>query len=76
MNKLTQLLTGKDGVTHDIARWSWIFSLLGVFSATICNSLQGHEVDLTSLGTAIAAVVSAHGAAIWAKKDTEPGANS
>lgn len=67
------LFTGRDGETQDIARWSWAFSLLGILAATTANFIHGHAIDLVALGTAIGAVVGAHGAALWAKKDTEPG---
>lgn len=73
--QVNDLFTGKDGETQDIARWSWAFSLFGILAATAANSLHGHAIDLIALGTAIGAVVGAHGAALWAKRDTEPGCN-
>lgn len=73
--QVNDIFTGKDCETHDIARWSWAFSLFGILAATAANFLHDHEIDLVALGTAIGAVVGAHGAAMWAKRDTEPGGN-
>lgn len=72
MSIITDLMTGKDGETHDLGRWSWAFSLGAVISAGIHTAWHG-VIDLTSFGTAIAAVVTAHGVALFAKRDTEPG---
>ena len=72
MSAFTDLVTTKDGVTHDLGRWSWVVSLGSVLLAGIHTAwVQGH-VDLVSFGQSIACVVGAHGAALWAKKDTEP----
>jgi len=72
MPVITNLFTGKDNTTHDIGRWSWAISLFGVFAFAAANIVLGKEVDLSALGTAVAAVVGAHGAALWAKKESEP----
>jgi hypothetical protein len=72
MKWLTDLLTGKDGATHDIGRWSWLGSLGAVIAAALHTAWSKGAVDLVAFGQAIATVVGAHGAALWAKKDTEP----
>lgn len=72
MNLLRQLFTGKDGVTHDLGRWSWAGSWLAIVAAAGANWWHGAVIDLVSLGGALCAVAGAHGAALWAKRDTEP----
>jgi len=74
MNFIRDILTGKDGITHDIGRWSWVGSLAALFAITIHEAWTGKTIDLQAFGVAVAAIVTAHGTAIWAKKDTEPGA--
>lgn len=69
---LGDLFTGKDGVTHDLGRWSWAVSTAGVLGAAAWNGLHAGAIDLMQLGGAICAVVAAHGSALWAKRDTEP----
>jgi hypothetical protein len=66
------IVTGLDGETHDIARWSWVASMATLFAATIHVAWAKGSVDLVAFGQAVAAIVAGHGAAIWAKKDTEP----
>ena len=72
MGVLKQLLTGVDGVTHDLGRWSWVGSFAAVISAAGANWWHGVAIDVQGLATALGIVASAHGAALWAKKDTEP----
>ena len=72
MSCIKDLLTGADGETHDIGRWSWLGSIGGVFALAVHEVWTGKAVDFASLGAGIAAIVTAHGAALWAKKDTEP----
>jgi hypothetical protein len=72
MKFITDILTGLDGETHDIARWSWVASMLTLFAATLHVAWSKGAVDLAAFGTAVATIVAGHGAAIWAKKDTEP----
>jgi hypothetical protein len=72
MKPLIDILTGKDGQTHDIGRWSWVGSMLAVIAAALHTAWTKGTVDLVAFGQAIATVVGAHGAALWAKKDTEP----
>lgn len=68
-----QLLTGKDNQTHDLARWSWVSTTLAAIGGAIYNAIHAGVVNLTDFAQAIGIITGAHGAAIWAKKDTEPG---
>jgi hypothetical protein len=72
MNWLRQLVTGVDGKTHDLGRWSWAGSFLAVVAAAAGNWWHGLAIDLVALGTALGAVAGAHGAALFLKRDTEP----
>ena len=65
--------TGKDGKTYDIARFSWAYSLGSLSAIVLHEAWTSRPVDLVAFGTAVSAIVVAHGAAIWGKKDTEPG---
>jgi len=68
---LTQLLTGKDNHTQDIARWSWLICLLAVIALAGYEALHG-AVSLRELAEAFGIVAGAHGAAVMMKKDAEP----
>ena len=71
-NFLKQLLTGKDGQTHDLARWAWLISLLTVIAGSVWNAFHQVTFSLTDFAQAVAVIAGAHGVAIYAKKDTEP----
>ena len=66
------IVTGKDGATHDIGRWSWLVSTASVIGGGAWNAIHGGVVDLMALAQALGLVVTAHGVALFAKKDTEP----
>jgi hypothetical protein len=72
MKWLRDLMTGVDGVTHDLGRWSWAGSWAAVVSAAGANWWHGAAIDLMQLGGALCAVATAHGAALFMKRDTEP----
>lgn len=72
MEFLKQLVTGKDNATHDMGRWSWLVSMATVIGHSIWAAVQHTTVDVMQLAQALGVVVAAHGAALWAKKDTEP----
>lgn len=72
MSILRDLLTGVDGATHDLGRWSWAGSFVAVVGAAVGNWWHGAVIDVQSLATALGIVAGAHGAALWAKRDTEP----
>ena len=61
-----------DNATIDIGRVSWAASFLAVVGAAGVNGWHGLAIDVQGLATALAYVVGVHGAALWAKKDTEP----
>ena len=67
-----QLMCGKDNKTHDLGRWSWLFCMLSIVGTSIWNGIHTGLVDIEKLYMGMAAVVGAHGMALWAKKDTEP----
>lgn len=67
-----QLLTGKDGITHDLGRWSWALSMATVIAAGVANWWNKGQIDLAALGEALGIVAGAHGLALWAKRDVEP----
>ena len=70
---LRQLLTGRDNVTHDIARWSWALCIASLIASAGLNAYFGRPViDLIALATAEGLVVAAHSAALKIKADTEP----
>ena len=66
------LLTGKDGATHDLGRWSWAGSWIAVIGHSVWAAVSHAAVDVMQLAQALAVVAGAHGAALWAKRDTEP----
>ena len=70
---LKHLVTGKDNQTHDLARWSWVSTTLITMIGAIYNAIHVGTVNLVDFAQAIGIISGAHGAAIWAKKDTEPG---
>ena len=72
MSLLQQLFTGADNATHDLGRWSWAGSFGAVITAAAANWWHGAVIDLQALAVALSAVAGAHGAALWAKRDTEP----
>ena len=72
---LHDLLTGKDGKTHDLGRWSLFISYFGFVGACIYNAMHSGLVDLEKMYMGVAAIVGAHGMALWAKASTEPDKN-
>ena len=69
---ITHLVTGKDNKTHDIARWSWLLTTLVVIVGAGYNAYTSNLFGLKDFAQAIGMLAGAHGAAVWAKKDTEP----
>ena len=66
-----QLLTGRDNVTYDIGRVTWLLGIIAVIS------LAGYEVihsnvSLRELAEALGIVSGAGGASVMMKKDAEP----
>ncbi len=69
---INDLFTGIDGETADIARYSWAICIFAIVFLACWNAYRNGVVDLPGFGTAVAAIVGAHGAALWAKRDVEP----
>lgn len=72
MNLFGQILTGADNQTHDLGRWSWAVSFLAVVGAAGWQLWRGQPISLQELATSLGVVAAAHGAALWAKQETEP----
>lgn len=72
MEWLKHLVTGIDGKTHDLGRYSWIASMLSVIGGGIWNALHAGAVDLMQFAQAIGVVAAAHGGALMMKAKTEP----
>jgi hypothetical protein len=70
------LLTGVDGKTHDIARWSWMLSLLAVTFGAGYEMIHSDVPALKDFAEAVGIIAGAHGAAVMLKKDTEPKENN
>lgn len=66
------VLTGKDGETHDIGRWSWAITTLSVLAGGIWNAVHTGVADLMVFSQAIGVLAVAHGGALFAKAKTEP----
>ena len=67
-----QLLTGKDNENYDLGRISWVLCVFAAIGIAIYNLIHNITFTLEDFGRSIAAIVGVHGAAIWAKRDTEP----
>jgi hypothetical protein len=68
----TKLMSGKDNTTPDLGRHSWLFCMISIVVASIWNAVHTGVIDMERLYTGLAAVVGAHGMALWAKSSTEP----
>jgi hypothetical protein len=73
---LKDLLTGKDGKTHDIARWSWMISMLAILVGAGYELAHSATVSLREFAESIGIIAGAHGAAVMLKKDAEPQAEA
>lgn len=70
---LTQLLTGKDGATHDVVRWLAVLSIVvGLGLAIYVVVWKSQPFDLQAYGLGIGAVFLGVGGALKLKADTEP----
>ena len=72
MTIIQQLLTGKDGETNDLGRWSWVICMGAVLLHDAFQLYRNIPVDVRDLAIALSAVAAAHGIAIGAKSHTEP----
>jgi len=69
---LREILTGIDGQSHDLGRYSWLGSFLSVTGIALWQELRGQHVDLMVLATAQGAIAASHSAALFIKRSTEP----
>lgn len=67
---LRQIFTNSSG-QHDVGRYSWLLYTLAQCGAAILNWVHKQEIDLMALGTALAAIAAAHGAALGLKAKSE-----
>lgn len=69
----TQLLTGRDGVTHDVVRWLAVLSIIvGLALAVYVVVWKGQPFSLQDFGLGIGAMFLSVGGALKLKADTEP----
>lgn len=69
---LREILTGIDGRSHDMGRYSWMASWTSVTAIAAWHELRGVAVDLTVLAAAYGTVAAAHAASLFLKRSTEP----
>jgi hypothetical protein len=69
---LKQLLTGKDNVTYDIGRVTWLLGFIAVISLAIYQVMYS-TISLREVAEALGIVTGASGAAVAMKSRTEPG---
>lgn len=68
------LFTGKDGETFDLGRVLWAKAMV-VFAGLSAFALwRGGVFDPMAWAGGAGALLAAGGGALWAKRDTEPGA--
>jgi hypothetical protein len=69
---LRELMTGIDGQSHDLGRYSWLGSFLSVTGIALWHEWRGVPVDIMVLATAHGAIAATHSAALFMKRSTEP----
>ena len=72
MNILTQLLTGKDNQTHDIARWLVALVVLVALALQCYHTITTGEFNLQDYGIGTGTLLATSGLAIRIKSSTEP----
>jgi hypothetical protein len=70
--KFSDLITGKDNTTLDIARVSWLTTTAFLMFGWAYQALHNNVVVLMDFAQSIGIITGAHGAAVMLKKDTEP----
>lgn len=72
-NPITQLFTGKDNETQDIARWLAAAAFLVALGLQIYDVVGlKHQFDLQQFGTGIGFLFTGFGAAVKLKENSEP----
>ncbi len=67
------LLTGRDGISHDLGRYSWAGSFIVVTIVILVKLWRSDELDLLVIAQTYGAIALAHAGALFAKMKTEPG---
>ena len=68
-----QLLTGKDGITHDVIRWLAVLSIVvGLALAVFVVVWRSQPFSLQDFGLGMGAVFLSVGGALKLKETTEP----
>ena len=67
-----QLLTGKDNVTYDLGRVTWLLGFVSVIFMAGYEVMHS-SVSLRELAEALGIVSGASGASVMMKSKTEPG---
>jgi hypothetical protein len=71
-NAMYAMFTGKDNETLDLGRILWAMSVVAFLVICIYSLYKEMQVEYLALGTGLAAVLAAGGAAIGLKSNTEP----
>ena len=69
---LRDLVTCKDGLTHDIGRWGGAIALLTGLALQVWAVAKGQPFDMLQFGTGIGALAAGVGAMLKLKESTEP----
>ena len=69
---LREILTGIDGQSHDLGRYSWLMSWIGITAAAFGYWFHGKDIDLAILAAAYGGNAAAHAGALFMKRSTEP----
>lgn len=69
---LLNLFTGKDNTTLDLGRVLWASGSAVFLGLAVYHVVHTGVFDYVAFGSGFAGVLAAGGAALWAKKDTEP----
>ncbi len=72
----TQLFSGKDNRTPDMARHAWAVANIAIIGTAIASLCRGQPVSLTELATALSIANASAAAAAKIKESTEPDAGS
>lgn len=67
-----QLMTGRDGITHDIGRYAAGISYLTGLGLQIYVVLRGSPFDFQAFGIGVGALSAGVGAMLKLKSETEP----
>lgn len=66
---LSNIFTGKDNVTHDLGKYSWVFSLFLLLVVVVYRMIMKQEITITEISGGASAIATTHAASLWIKKD-------